>query len=91
MAANLSCNLSDITKVTIFMDECKRMGLKVLAPDVNESDNDFTVNHNGDIRFGMAAIKGVGVAAVDSIVLEREKGGPFKDVFDFFERWITGR
>lgn len=86
MAANLSCNLSDITKVTIFMDECKRMGLKVLAPDVNESDNDFTVNHNGDIRFGMAAIKGVGVAAVDSIVLEREKGGPFKDVFDFFER-----
>ena len=86
MAANLSCNLSDITKVTIFMDECKRMGLKVLAPDVNESDNDFTVNHNGDIRFGMAAIKGVGVAAVDSIIEEREKRGPFKDLFDFFER-----
>ncbi|WP_018337752.1 DNA polymerase III subunit alpha [Butyricimonas synergistica] len=86
MAANLSCNLSDITKVTVFMDECKRMGLKVLAPDVNESDNDFTVNQKGDIRFGMAAIKGVGVAAVDSIVQEREKGGPFKDVFDFFER-----
>ena len=86
MAANLSCNLSDITKVTIFMDECKRMGLKVLAPDVNESDNDFTVNHNGDIRFGMAAIKGVGLAAVDSIIEERTKGGEFKDLFDFFER-----
>ena len=86
MAANLSCNLSDITKVTTFMDECKRMGLKVLAPDVNESDNDFTVNHKGDIRFGMAAIKGVGEAAVNSIVQDREKNGLYKDVFDFFER-----
>ena len=86
MAANLSCNLSDITKVTTFMDECKRMGLNVLAPDVNESDNDFTVNHTGDIRFGMAAIKGVGEAAVNSIVAEREAHGLYKDVFDFFER-----
>ena len=60
MAANLSNNLSDITKVTVFMDECKRMGLSVLAPDVNESYNDFTVNSHGQIRFGMAAIKGVG-------------------------------
>lgn len=58
MAANLSNNLSDITKVTVFMDECKRMGLSVLAPDVNESYNDFTVNSHGQIRFGMAAIKG---------------------------------
>ena len=57
MAANLSNNLSDITKVTVFMDECKRMGLSVLAPDVNESYNDFTVNSHGQIRFGMAAIK----------------------------------
>ena len=65
MAANLSNNLSQIEKVTVFMDECKRMGLKVLAPDVNESDNDFTVNTHGDIRFGMAAIKGVGEAAVE--------------------------
>ncbi|KIO44566.1 MULTISPECIES: DNA polymerase III subunit alpha [Porphyromonadaceae] len=86
MAANLSCNLSQIEKVTTFMDECKRMGLKVLAPDVNESDNDFTVNHKGDIRFGMAAIKGVGLAAVDSIIKERTENGPYKDVFDFFER-----
>lgn len=65
MAANLSNNLSDITKVTVFMDECKRMGLSVLAPDVNESYNDFTVNSHGQIRFGMAAIKGVGEAAVE--------------------------
>ena len=80
MAANLSNNLSDITKVTVFMDECKRMGLSVLAPDVNESYNDFTVNSHGQIRFGMAAIKGVGEAAVEKIIEEREKNGPYKDV-----------
>ena len=86
MAANFSNNLSDITKVTVFMDECKRMGLSVLAPDVNESYNDFTVNSHGQIRFGMAAIKGVGEAAVEKIIEEREKNGPYKDVYDFFER-----
>ncbi len=86
MAANLSNNLSDITKVTVFMDECKRMGLNVLAPDVNESYNDFTVNSHGQIRFGMAAIKGVGEAAVERIIEEREKNGPYRDVYDFFER-----
>ena len=86
MAANLSNNLSDITKVTVFIDECKRMGLSVLAPDVNESYNDFTVNSHGQIRFGMAAIKGVGEAAVEKIIEEREKNGPYKDVYDFFER-----
>ena len=86
MAANLSNNLSDITKVTVFMDECKRMGLSVLAPDVNESYNDFTVNSHGQIRFGMAAINGVGEAAVEKIIEEREKNGPYKDVYDFFER-----
>lgn len=86
MAANLSNNLSDITKVTVFMEECKRMGLSVLAPDVNESYNDFTVNSHGQIRFGMAAIKGVGEAAVEKIIEEREKNGPYKDVYDFFER-----
>ena len=86
MAANLSNNLSDITKVTVFMDECKRMGLSVLAPDVNESYNDFTVNSHGQIRFGMAAIKGVGEGAVEKIIEEREKNGPYKDVYDFFER-----
>lgn len=86
MAANLSNNLSQIDKVTVFMDECKRMGLKVLAPDVNESYNDFTVNSQGDIRFGMAAIKGVGEGAVEKIIEERTLNGPYKDVFDFFER-----
>ncbi len=86
MAANLSCNLSDITKVTTFMDECKRMGLNVLSPDVNESENDFTVNLQGHLRFGMAAIKGVGEAAVEKIIEEREKSGHYKDVYDFFER-----
>ena len=86
MAANLSNNLSDISKVTVFMDECKRMGLSVLAPDVNESYNDFTVNSHGQIRFGMAAIKGVGEAAVETIIKEREKNGLYKDIYDFFER-----
>ncbi len=86
MAANLSNNLSQIEKVTVFMDECKRMGLKVLAPDVNESYNDFTVNSRGDIRFGMAAIKGVGEGAVERIIQERAENGVYKDVYDFFER-----
>ncbi|MDR1755522.1 MAG: DNA polymerase III subunit alpha [Culturomica sp.] len=86
MAANLSNNLSQIEKVTVFMDECKRMGLKVLAPDVNESYNDFTVNSRGDIRFGMAAIKGVGEGAVERIIQERKENGVYKDVYDFFER-----
>ena len=86
MASNLSNNLSQIEKVTVFMDECKRMGLSVLAPDVNESYNDFTVNSHGQIRFGMAAIKGVGEGAVEKIIEEREKNGPYKDLFDFFER-----
>ena len=86
MAANLSNNLSDISKVTTFMDECKRMGLNVLAPDVNESYNDFMVNSNGQIRFGMAAIKGVGEGAVEKIIEEREKHGPYINIYDFFER-----
>ncbi len=86
MAANLSNNLSQIEKVTVFMDECKRMGLNVLAPDVNESYNDFTVNSRGQIRFGMAAIKGVGEGAVEKIIEEREKNGAYKDLYDFFER-----
>lgn len=85
MAAVLSRNLSDITKVTIFMDECKRMGLPVLGPDVNESYSRFTVNKDGAIRFGMAAIKGVGEGAVNDIIAERDNG-PYKDIFDFVER-----
>ena len=85
MAAVLSRNLSDITKVTIFMDECKRMGLPVLGPDVNESYSTFTVNKEGAIRFGMAGVKGVGEQAVNDIIEER-KNGPFTSIFDFIER-----
>jgi len=86
MAALLSRNLSNIDKVSLFMDESKRMGLEILGPDINESYARFTVNKNGALRFGLAAIKGVGEAAVEHIIEEREKGGDFKDIFDFVER-----
>ncbi|MFV8227202.1 hypothetical protein, partial [Christiangramia aquimixticola] len=68
MASVLSNNMNDITQVTFFMEECKRMGIPVLGPDVNESKSGFTVNTAGEIRFGMAAIKGAGAAAVDEII-----------------------
>ena len=86
MAALLSSNLNDITTLTDYMNECQQMGLKVLSPDVNESMMRFSSNKAGDIRFGMAAIKGVGEAATASIISEREKNGPYKDIYDFFER-----
>ncbi len=86
MAAVLSRNLSDIKKITIFMDECKRMGKQVLTPDVNESAYKFTVNTEGNIRFGLGAIKGVGEAAVQCIVDSRKAGGKYKDIYDFVER-----
>lgn len=86
MAAVLSRNLSDIEKVTIFMDECKRMKLNVFGPDVNESINRFSVDSKGNVRFGLAGVKGVGGKAVDSMVEERDKNGNFTDVFDFIER-----
>ena len=86
MAANLSNNLSQIDKVTTFMDECKRMGLEVLTPDVNESLNDFTVNTKDQIRFGMAAIKGVGDVPGSEIIKERKKNGKYEDIYDFFRR-----
>ncbi len=86
MSGVLSRNLSDITKITTFMEECKSSGLEVLGPDVNESYRKFTVNKAGAIRFGMAGIKGVGEAAVDAIIVERDKNGPYKDIFDFVER-----
>ncbi|MBN2348575.1 MAG: DNA polymerase III subunit alpha [Bacteroidales bacterium] len=86
MAAVLSRNLNDIKKVSFFMDECKRMGLKVLVPDINESYLRFTVNKAGNIRFGLAAIKGVGEAAVEHIITERQTNGAFKNIFDFVER-----
>ena len=86
MAGVLSRNLSDITKITTFMEECRRMGMEVLGPDVNESHLKFTVNKKGALRFGMAAIKGVGENVVLEIIKEREKSGFFKDIFDFIER-----
>lgn len=85
MAAVLSNNMNDIKQVTFFMDECKRMGMKVLGPDVNESFHKFTVNDQGAIRFGMGAIKGVGGSAVATIV-ENRKDGKYKSVFDLAKR-----
>ncbi|MES2396556.1 MAG: DNA polymerase III subunit alpha, partial [Bacteroidota bacterium] len=86
MASVLTHNLSNIDKITFFMDECKRMGVPVLGPDVNESQYQFAVNKSGQIRFGMGAVKGVGEAAVVSIVEERSANGPYKSVFDLVRR-----
>ncbi|MBN1413670.1 MAG: DNA polymerase III subunit alpha [Bacteroidales bacterium] len=86
MAAVLSRNLSDIKKITFFMDECRRMGLTVLVPDINESFSTFTVNASGQIRFGLTAIKGVGESAVEHILEVRRNSGPFKDIYDVVER-----
>ena len=86
MAANLTRNKDDITEVAKLMDECKSMGIKVLGPDVNESDLTFTVNKEGNVRFGLGGIKNVGDGAVESIITEREKNGKYTNVFDFFER-----
>jgi len=86
MASVLSNNMNDITQVTFFMEECKRGGIAVLGPDINESNNGFTVNKDGQIRFGLAAIKGAGGAAVDTVIAEREKTGPYKNIFEFCKR-----
>ena len=86
MAANLTVAKDDIKDVTKFMDECKAMKISVLAPDVNESEMNFTVNDKGDIRFGLGGVKGVGEGAVEAIIHEREKNGKYKDLFDFLER-----
>ncbi|HQG76965.1 MAG TPA: DNA polymerase III subunit alpha [Bacteroidales bacterium] len=86
MAAVLSRNISDIKKITIFMDECRRMGMEVLGPDVNESNVKFTVNRDGNIRFGLGAIKGVGENAVLQLIEEREKNGVYKSIYDLAER-----
>ena len=86
MSAVLSRNLNDIKKIKTYMDECKRMNLEVLGPDISESFRKFTVNPEGNIRFGLAAVKGVGGGAVDEIVAERKKSGPFQNIFDFIER-----
>ena len=86
MAAVLSRNVNDIKKISVFMDEARRMGIRVLGPDVNESHIRFTVNRNDDVRFGLGAIKGVGESAAQCIIRERESSGPFKNVFQFVER-----
>ncbi len=86
MAAVLSNNMNDIKQVTFFMEECKRMGLEVLGPDVNESYYKFAVNKQGAVRFGMGAIKGVGRGAVETIVEHRKKEGAYKSVFDLAKR-----
>lgn len=86
MAANLTRNKDDIGEVGKFMDECKNLGMHVLGPDVNESDLTFTVNPEGNIRFGLGGIKGVGEGAVIAIAEERKRNGKFKSMFDFIER-----
>ena len=85
MAAVLTHNQNNIDKVTFFMEECRNQNIVVLGPDINESDEHFTVNSSGEIRFGLGAIKGTGEAAVQAIVAER-KDKPFKDIFDFSVR-----
>jgi DNA polymerase-3 subunit alpha len=86
MSAVLTNNMSDIKKITFFMEECKRHGVAVLGPDINESILKFNVNKKGEIRFGLAAIKGVGEAAVEAIVMERGVNGPFLNIFDLTKR-----
>jgi len=86
MAAVLTNNMNDIKKVTFFMEECRRMGTKVLGPDVNESEFKFRVNKNREIRFGLGALKGVGEGAVEAIVEERKANGKYHSIFDFTKR-----
>ncbi len=86
MASVLSHNQNNIDKITFFMDECRRMGIKVLGPDVNQSSTSFTVNEKDEILFGLGAIKGTGDAAVEAIIVEREENGAYTDVFDFATR-----
>jgi len=86
MAAVLTNNMNDIKKVTFFMEECRRMGTKVLGPDINESQYKFAVNKNKEIRFGIGALKGVGEGAVEAIVAERKENGNFNSIFDVTKR-----
>ncbi|MDW7691873.1 DNA polymerase III subunit alpha [Flammeovirgaceae bacterium SG7u.111] len=86
MASVMSHSMGTIDKISFFMEECRRMGVQVLGPDVNESIRDFSVNSDGDIRFGLAAIKGAGDSAVEAIIEEREENGKFENIWDFVER-----
>ena len=86
LAANLTHNINDITEISLLIDECKRIGSPVLGPDINESELHFTVNTKGEIRFGLAALKGVGEAASSAIINERNENGNFTSVLDFMKR-----
>ncbi len=86
MAAVMSRNLDNISEITKLMDECKAMGIQTLGPDVNESRHKFSVNKEGAIRFGLAAIKGMGSSAAESIISERDANGPYTDIFDVVKR-----
>ncbi|MDR2407173.1 MAG: DNA polymerase III subunit alpha [Bacteroidales bacterium] len=86
MAANLTNNLDNIKEISDLIADCKRMGINILSPDINESEAHFTVNPKGEIRFGLAAIKGVGEAVVEDIVKERELHGNFTSIMDFIQR-----
>ena len=86
MAAVMSRNMNNITEVTKFMDECKSMGIPTKGPDINESFLKFSANHKGEIRFGLAGIKGMGSAAAAAMISEREKNGPYKSIYDVVER-----
>ncbi|MEM6270158.1 MAG: DNA polymerase III subunit alpha [Bacteroidota bacterium] len=90
MASVLTHNVNEISKITFFIEECRRMGIKVLSPSVNESTALFKVNQDGDIRFGLAAIKGVGQGVVAELVKERDNNGPFADIFDMTKRIPMG-
>ncbi len=86
MAANLSCNLDNMDEIKKIMADCKAHKIKVMNPDINESDAEFAVNREGNLRFGLGGMKGFGSNIVDAIVSERERAGAFKDVYDFVER-----
>jgi len=86
MASVLTHNMNSIEKITFFIEECNKQGIAVLGPDINESEATFTVNKEGQIRFGLAAIKGTGEAAIATIIEEKKENGNFKDIFDFSKR-----
>ncbi len=86
MSAVMTSSLGNIEKITFFLEECRSIGIPVLGPDVNESDRQFNPNQKGEIRFGLAGVKGSGDAAVESIIAERAANGPFTDIFDFITR-----
>lgn len=89
MASVLTHNMGNIEKITFFLEECRRMGLSVLGPDINESQRTFSVNRQGQIRFGLAAIKGIGDSAVEEIIRERDARGPFETAFEFAKRMTS--